>query len=269
VSDIHATKLVPVQPAAIAQPMDRAIHPMIAALADGRIDAATVREMVSLQREHEGNEARKAYAVAMTALKSALPARIAKDGLVNYQPQGKERVTYRHATLAGVVDAVVGHLTAHGFSHSWIPARLPSGNVQVTCRLTHCQGHSESCTLDAAVDGSGGKNSIQAVGSTVSYLERYTILSLLGLATGDMPTGEEPAAKPAEGIDTERNLRAVSAAQKAGLVLDEVAKTIGRPATEWTAADRERVRDMIQARKPRAPRENADGSVDVDPPKDA
>jgi hypothetical protein len=40
--------------------------------------------------------------------------------------------------------------------------------------------------LAAAPDASGSKNAIQAIGSTISYLERYTLLALTGLATHDM-----------------------------------------------------------------------------------
>lgn len=263
-SDIHKTTIVRPEPAALA---DRAIHPLIAQLAAGNIDPATIGKMMDLQERHEANEARKAYQRALNALKAALPKVIAKDGKVDYTPQGKERVFYRHATLAGVMDSVTEHLTAHGFSVSWVPARLPNGHVQVTCRLTHCEGHSESCSLDATVDGSGGKNSIQAVGSTVSYLERYTILSLLGLATGDMPTGEEPKGDaPGEGVDTERNLRAVAGARRAGLNIPELERELGRPASAWTAADREKVRDRMPKRQG-PPKENADGSLTDDPPK--
>ena len=46
-------------------------------------------------------------------------------------------------------------------------------------------GHQECTSLSAFPDESGGKNSIQAIGSTVSYLERYTLLSITGLSTQD------------------------------------------------------------------------------------
>ena len=47
-------------------------------------------------------------------------------------------------------------------------------------------GHFETTSLTAAGDQSGGKNAIQALGSTISYLERYTILALTGLSTHEM-----------------------------------------------------------------------------------
>jgi hypothetical protein len=46
-------------------------------------------------------------------------------------------------------------------------------------------GHSERTPLEASPDASGGKNGIQAVGSTVTYLQRYTLLSATGMAVQD------------------------------------------------------------------------------------
>ena len=58
--------------------------------------------------------------------------------------------------------------------------------MSVTCTLTHEQGHSESVTLSAPFDTSGSKNAIQAIGSTITYLERYTLLAITGLSASDM-----------------------------------------------------------------------------------
>ena len=44
-------------------------------------------------------------------------------------------------------------------------------------------GHEKSTSLQAPPDESSGKNSIQAIASTVSYLERYTFLAITGLST--------------------------------------------------------------------------------------
>ena len=38
-------------------------------------------------------------------------------------------------------------------------------------------------------DNSGSKNSIQAIGSTTTYLQRYTLFSILGLAAGEDDDG--------------------------------------------------------------------------------
>ena len=52
----------------------------------------------------------------------------------------------------------------------------------MTCVITHVQGHSESVSLQAGLDQSGGKNNIQSLGSTVTYLQRYTLFSATGMA---------------------------------------------------------------------------------------
>jgi len=68
-----------------------------------------------------------------------------------------------------------------GLSHSW---RMDQDDgIKVTCCVTHEMGHQECTSLKGAPDTSGSKNSIQAIGSTVKYLERYTLYAILGLAS--------------------------------------------------------------------------------------
>jgi hypothetical protein len=44
--------------------------------------------------------------------------------------------------------------------------------------------------LRAGADQSGAKNSIQAIGSTISYLQRYTLKAALGLAAANDDDGK-------------------------------------------------------------------------------
>src|SRR5258708_10458648 len=70
---------------------------------------------------------------------------------------------------------------------------MEGGTIRVPCTLTHAQGHSESVSMSAQPDTSGSKNSIQAIGSTTSYLQRYTLFAATGLAPKDADTdGAEP-----------------------------------------------------------------------------
>jgi hypothetical protein len=67
------------------------------------------------------------------------------------------------------------------------------GELRVTCFLTHDLGYQEETSLSAdkqAGKGNTGMNSLQAVKSTTSYLERITLFALLGLASkGDDDDG--------------------------------------------------------------------------------
>lgn len=134
----------------------------------------------------EANEARKAFVAAMNKFKSKAPA-ILKNQNVN---MGNGKPNYNYATLDNVCRAVIQGLSEVGISHRWqmIQNGQPSNTIAVTCLLTHERGHSEETSLEGQPDQSGGKNSIQAVGSTVTYLQRYTLLAATGLAAGGTDT---------------------------------------------------------------------------------
>ena len=69
--------------------------------------------------------------------------------------------------------------------HAWDVAH-EAGMISVTCTLTHSMGHSESVTMPpVAPDNSGKKNSIQQVASAITYLQRYSLLAITGLAAKD------------------------------------------------------------------------------------
>ena len=142
-----------------------------------------IEKMMDLSERNEKNIARKAYHEAMAAFK-ANPPEIGKDKKVSFDV-GNRTTSYNHASLANVTGKINRALSEHGLSAGWTTVQNEKG-ITVTCTITHKFGHGESTTLTAAPDTSGSKNAIQAIGSTVSYLERYTILALTGLATHDM-----------------------------------------------------------------------------------
>jgi len=145
----------------------------------GGMDIEKIQKMMDLQERYEANQARKAYVEAMKAFK-ANPPEIEKDKHVKFG-----NTEYNHASLGNVTGLINLALSEHGFSAAWGTSQSDKG-VTVTCKITHILGHSESTSLTAGSDTSGAKNAIQALGSTISYLQRYTILSLTGLATHDL-----------------------------------------------------------------------------------
>lgn len=145
-------------------------------------DLEKLKGLLDLQERWEANEARKAFNRAMSDFK-ANPPEIEKDKTVGYTTSAG-KVGYTHASLANVVRTITKELSKHGLSASWRTNQ--NGQIQVTCKITHVLGHSEETMLSAPSDTSGSKNAIQAIGSTISYLERYSLLAVLGLATSDM-----------------------------------------------------------------------------------
>lgn len=145
-------------------------------------DLEDLEKLLSLRERWEANEARKAYHKAMAAFK-ANPPKIDKDKKVSFATSSG-KTSYSHASLANVTEKINTELSKYGLSASWTTKQ--NGAITVTCRITHELGHGEETTLTAQSDVSGSKNAIQAIGSTITYLERYTLLALTGLATCDM-----------------------------------------------------------------------------------
>ncbi len=151
---------------------------MLAALSQGA-DLSQIEKMMDLQERWERREAEKAFNDAMSAFK-AEAVEIIKRREVDFTSQ-KGRTYYKHAELSDVVEVVGPPLSKHGFAWSWTMEQI-DGQIKVTCILKHRAGHSDSVSLQAAPDNSGNKNSIQAIASTVTYLERHTLKAITGVS---------------------------------------------------------------------------------------
>jgi hypothetical protein len=138
-------------------------------------DIDKLTKLMDLQERWEKNEARKAFVAAMTEFKKNPPT-IIKNKHVSFK-----ETEYDHATLDHVCEQITQGLGAVGISHRW-DVDQKDGRIKVTCILTHSMGHSETTALDGPPDATGSKNALQAIGSTVSYLERYTLFAATGLA---------------------------------------------------------------------------------------
>lgn len=152
-------------------------------------DIAQIEKFMDLQMKWEADQARKAFVSDMAEFKKN-PPKITKDKQVAFNG-----TSYMHATLGNVTGAIVEGLARHGFSHRWDTEQQQAGQIVVTCILTHKQGHSERTTLSAGRDDSGKKNNIQQMASTVTYLQRYTLLSATGVATNDQEDDDGRAAE--------------------------------------------------------------------------
>jgi hypothetical protein len=209
-------------------------------------DPASLRELLAIQREWEHEEARKAFEQAMVRLKASMPSVLRRDAKVDFT-SAKGRTYYTHTSLASAMEEVTPHLTEHGFSISWKPATA-QGQVSVTCILTHTGGHSKETTITAPIDNSGNKSPAQGVASTITLLQRYTALSLLGIATADM-VEPEPREQEPDAPNPERALRAVGLLKKNGIPVDEAIAYLEKPVSDWTNADIEALGEWAKSRK--------------------
>ena len=171
---------------------------MIAIALQKGTDFSQLEKLFAMHERWERNEARKAFVQAMAQFK-AMAVKITKNRKVRYQNKDKTWTDYSHATLDHILEEVCPALSECGLSHGWRTEQR-DGLIYVTCRLTHTMGHFEETTLFGPPDTTGGKNAVQGIGSTTTYLERYTFLAVAGLATAEQDddgTGGAPGANPA------------------------------------------------------------------------
>lgn len=126
------------------------------------------------------NESKLSFLGAMAKAQEK-PPRIVKTQTTSFAGRSGGHVGYRYEDLAEIVAVVLPWLATHGFSVRWDLSQ-PEGGVAVTCHLSHAGGHSESAQLVSIPDESGKKNTLQQIGSTITYLRRYTLLAITGLA---------------------------------------------------------------------------------------
>lgn len=92
---------------------------------------------------------------------------------------------YNYADLSSVLNIIRPLLKKHGLSIAQ-PVGGDEGKVTLTTILMHSSGQFVSSSINVSVDLTNKKmNSLQAAGSTITYLRRYCISSILGLASTD------------------------------------------------------------------------------------
>lgn len=161
------------------------------------VDLKLLKEAMEVQFTWEKHQAEKAYNRAIAEFK-ANPPEIIKESTVNYD-SSKGKVNYKYASLANVIEKVTPELSKYGLTISWRTNQ--NGKISVTCRISHELGHYEETSLCADADSSGSKNAIQAIGSTITYMQRYTALALLGLACADQDD-DDRASSPSTSVHT-------------------------------------------------------------------
>lgn len=150
---------------------------------ENNADLDRLEKLMQLQERWEANEARKAFVTAMAAFKRE-PVEIYKRKQVGYKTREGDFVGYKHAELSDVTAAIAPAMAKHGLSFDW-DIHQTSGLITVDCVVTHVMGHSKMVTMSGAPDNSGKKNAIQQAASTITYLQRYTLLAATGMSTKD------------------------------------------------------------------------------------
>ena len=145
---------------------------LIGAAIQKGMDIETMKVLYELNKDHEKGEAKKAFKKAFSKFQSKKP-------IISKTEKGHNCM---YAPLPKIQQAVDPILSKFGLSYRFDRQDDPE-NVMITCIISHESGHEERTSLPAPLDLSGNKSKIHGLGSTVSYLMRYTLSLALGISS--------------------------------------------------------------------------------------
>ncbi len=157
------------------------MHALTQVASNPSFDADKLSKMLEVVRQLKRDEAETAFNLALSELQPRLP-RVGKDGHVKYPSAKGGDVDFHFATYDAIDKAIRPLLAEFGFSISFDTEVGTTGDIYIGT-LAHKLGHSKISRMRLPSDTSGGKNALQAVGSTDSYARRYLVTRLLNIVT--------------------------------------------------------------------------------------
>jgi len=141
------------------------------------VDVDQLEKLMGLQERWNDRQAKKAFLLAMSEFQAQCPV------LEKTKQVAFNQVKYSYAPLGHIIKEIKDLLARHGLSYRW--EIEDKQLITVICFIYHIDGHVVTTSMSADKDSSGKKNEIQQRGSTITYLQRYTLIGALGLATAD------------------------------------------------------------------------------------
>jgi predicted DNA-binding protein len=185
---------VPYQDAAVAPPPEvvapssgggglLAMIERLATPSDINIDV--FERLLAARRAEEDRAAMRAFNIAMSNAKGEIQP-VLKTREVDFtSARTQTRTKYKYESFSDVARVVDPVFSRHGLSYRFRVAQA-ADVVKVTCIVSHSDGYSEeNAPLETKVDpGSTGMSMVQALGSALTFLQRYSLRSAIGLPAG-------------------------------------------------------------------------------------
>lgn len=143
------------------------------AASDPNTDVDKMERLMAMYERIESKRAVAAYQADLAEMQDSLPS---------IGERGSAAGRYTYALWEDINAAIKPVLKRFGFALSFRTDCQKDG-ISVTGVLTHREGHREETTISLPADGSGNKNAVQAVASSVSYGKRYAAGALLNLTS--------------------------------------------------------------------------------------
>ena len=153
------------------------------AASDQAVDVDKMERLLNMQERVMKESQSAAYNRDMAMMQAEMPT-IARDGKITVN--NEVRSTY--ARFEDIVEQTKPLLAKYGFSVTF-QSNVEDSRITVTGTMAHREGHSVTTSLPLPFDSSGSKNTVQAIGSSISYGKRYVFGMLTNVVTGEDDDG--------------------------------------------------------------------------------
>lgn len=149
-------------------------------------DVGALEKLVGLHERMMDREAAHEFARALAAFQAECPPiGKSKEAAIATKSGGSYKYTY--APLEEIVRTVKPLLIKHGFSYGW-DSSVAAGALTCVATLRHINGHSTSASFTLPIDNPSAMSPQQKVGAALTFAQRKTLESVLGLNTTEDDT---------------------------------------------------------------------------------
>lgn len=163
------------------------------AILDPAFDAEKLKVLLEVKLKWDAEESRRQFETAFQQFKRNAPE------ILKTKHVQAGQISYSHAELDKITPILAEALLAVGITHQWRTNEV-NGRLTVTCVLKGFGHTEEAATIAGPPDTSGGKGNVQAIGSTLTYLQRYSLLSACGLAAKGMDDDGKTEGMPEDAV---------------------------------------------------------------------
>ena len=143
-------------------------------------------ELYAILREERKQIAEQAFNAAFAKFKAECPPirRRSENTQFMVTRNGTKRAS-RYAALEDIDADTKEALTRNGLSYAWGDATVVGDSITMECVVCHVGGYKRSSCCTMPHESRAGSSPQQKYASTITYLQRYSLIAALGLTTCD------------------------------------------------------------------------------------
>lgn len=149
-------------------------------------DPAALEKLMDLAERVTKREAALEFHRALAAFQAECPP-IGKVKEAKIATKSGGSYSYTFAPLEEIARVVKPLLLKHGFSYGW-DSTVTAGQLSCACTLRHINGHSTSANFTLPTENTSAMSPQQKVGAALTFAQRKTLESVLGLNTTEEDT---------------------------------------------------------------------------------